>query len=532
MVIDILLELYNDWFNNKDWWFSKNEKVDTYLSDKYIGIIKDDEKFDITKYDSKIQLACVILLDQIPRHYKRIYNNNYDVFNYSKKATTICNYLIINNNINDFTIDELSFLYLPYRHIYDINMICKIINIFIYKYNNSDNSDNSDKNKCKKYIYNTLNNSFEYINLLSYDNKLEFKHFDNIDKNIFCQKSLEKYNYLYENKDSNIYKTIYNNFIKLKKNATIIVSLSGGVDSIVSLFILKDIINNSKIKCNLIALHINYNNRSESKSELDFVNYYCNLLNVKLIFRTIFEINRNMCMNNGLRDLYEDITKKIRLDMYKYGFLSNNTVYVLLGHNKDDCFENIITNIANNNNYENLSGMEIITKIDNINYWRPMLDILKNEIISFANNNNIPYLKDSTPKWSARGKIRDIIRPALCNLKNSENIISAFFDLKDHLKNSNNLINDLVLNNLVEKFNNNYSYSKNELNSFKYINISTLFFKKINIKISFKAIKEFCYYIENVLNNTSRKKIILSKCYNISLIKKDENSYYIQLHNN
>ena len=275
--------------------------------------------------------------------------------------------------------------------------------------------------------------------------------------------------------------------------------------------------NTNKI-INIIAIHINYNNHETSNDELDFVNYYCNIFNIKLIYRTIYEINRSQCLNNGLRNMYEDITKKIRFDMYKYGYLHTKNLYVLLGHNKDDCLENIITNISNKNNYDNLSGMEYLTNIDNINIWRPMLDISKKEIIKFANSNNIPYLIDSTPKWSMRGKIRDNLKPVLYDLKNNNSVIDSLFDLKDYLITSNQIINEIIIDNLFNKLkknNNNYSgiYNKNELLSLKYINISILFFKKINIKISFKTIKEFTNYITNF----KRKKIILNKNNSINI---------------
>ena len=113
--------------------------------------------------------------------------------------------------------------------------------------------------------------------------------------------------------------------------------------------------------------------------------------------------------------------------MYKFGYIYSYNVYVLLGHNKNDCFENIITNIINKKDYNNLNGMNIFTEINNIIYWRPILNISKYEIICYANNNNIPYLKDSTPKWSIRGKIRDNLVPLYNNLK--INSIDSYFYL-------------------------------------------------------------------------------------------------------
>jgi len=509
-----LIELYDEWFENKEFWFSKNEKIDRYLLNKYIHFYKFLKYIYITSCEKKLLISCVLLLDQIPRHCKRVYDKNIDVKKYSKIAIHFSEKIL--DCFDDFKIEELCFIYLPYRHINNIENIYEIINIFLNLYNKS---QGNDRIICKKYIYNTINNIYKVINKKNYINNLKVKDWQHINKDIFDKNSLKYNKNIIKNEETNIYLTIEKQLINIKDNSTIIISLSGGVDSMVALYIiyLLSKTNTNKI-INIIAIHINYNNHETSNDELDFVNYYCNIFNIKLIYRTIYEINRSQCLNNGLRNMYEDITKKIRFDMYKYGYLHTKNLYVLLGHNKDDCLENIITNISNKNNYDNLSGMEYLTNIDNINIWRPMLDISKKEIIKFANSNNIPYLIDSTPKWSMRGKIRDNLKPVLYDLKNNNSVIDSLFDLKDYLITSNQIINEIIIDNLFNKLkknNNNYSgiYNKNELLSLKYINISILFFKKINIKISFKTIKEFTNYITNF----KRKKIILNKNNSINI---------------
>jgi len=525
----ILYDLYDNWFSNKDYWFSKNEEYDIFVSDKYFQHINIVDKIDINNSDKNLLIACIILLDQISRHYKRAYRENINTILLSKKAIKFSDYLL--NSQYKFSINELCFIYLPYRHINDINKIKLCVEVFIELYNNS---EGIDKITCKKYIYNTLNNIYKNINVNSYTNKIPVKKLNDINKNILDEKCLVTYLQEYNNESSNIYQTIYKQLLNLKDNSTFIVSLSGGVDSVVLLHILNNIRKtNSKIK-NLIAIHINYNNRQECSNELDFVNYYCNSLNVKLIYRNIDEINRNNCKDNGLRDLYEDITKKIRCDMYKYGFLFSNNVYVLLGHNKDDCFENIITNISNKYSYENLSGMEYISLIDGISYWRPMLNIYKKNIISYANNNNLKYLKDSTPKWSVRGKIRDELKPVLCNLKNNNNesIIEAFFSLKEYLCTSNQIINNIIVENLIKKLINSDSYiytaiyNLEELKIFQYLNISILFFKNIKINATHKSIIEFTNYITSYINTLKVKKFVLSK-HCVIIIKKYFENYQI-----
>jgi tRNA(Ile)-lysidine synthetase-like protein len=528
-----LINLYDEWFNNKDWWFSKNNKIDVYLCDKYYKYIEisydiyDEYCKDINNHTNKVIIACIILLDQITRHYKRVYDDTLDIMEYTKKAVNISNILLYRNDYTRFSIDELSFIYLPYRHMKDIDKIYEITNNYMLLYNQS---NNEDKIKCRRYIHATLNNIYKDINMLSMKNTIAVKNWKDINKKILDPKSF-KTNYI-----SSLNNIIYNNMLEqienIKDDSTIIISLSGGVDSMVSMHIckyIKDVNNSKKIK-NIIAVHINYNNRNTSTDELNFVNYYCNNLGIKLYFRTINEIKRIDCLHNGLRDLYEEITKNIRYDMYRQN-IKNDRTYVLLGHNKDDCFENILTNISNKSNYDNLSGMQILKEIEEIMMWRPFLNIEKKYIIEYANTNKIPYLYDSTPEWSVRGKIRDKIKPAFLKLKNNEDIeedsiIDAFFDLKEYISNTQNIFNELIINNLTSKLdynniNKEYTgvYNKKELQSLKYLPICELFFKKIKVKCSYKALKDFSKYISNYKD----RSFVLSKTCIINI--KTDNIY-------
>ena len=507
----IYCELYYEWFDNTKFWFDKNIDCDKYLSNKYY---KYCNKCYIDNFTKQELIGSVILLDQIPRHYKRYYKQNINVNLFSKKATYYSDLLLKLFDITTFTMDELCFIYLPYRHINDIEKIKEIINLFIVIYKNA--RDSYVKYRTKKFLYYTLNNSYKYIN------KISIKNNDNniydFDDNILENKGFNFKRYNSSIYNTNIYKTIYDEFLRLNNNSCVVISLSGGVDSNVSLFIANIVNNNLKYKnITLIAIHINYNNKFNSYEELYFVKKYCYFNNVKLIYRNITEINRNQCINSRtLRNIYEDITKKIRFDMYNYALNYSKDVYVFLGHNKDDCFENIITNIINKKNYENLSGMMKFTKMDKIYLWRPLLDITKSDIINLALDYNIPYLNDSTPKWSMRGKIRDNIKTSLINLNNDKNVTDNFFDLKDYLANSNEIIDNLIIDNLVNKvIDNKGHYSNNEIKSFKYFNICYLYFKKLKINISNKTIKEFITFIFKEKNNC---KIFINK--NTSITKK------------
>lgn len=48
-----------------------------------------------------------------------------------------------------------------------------------------------------------------------------------------------------------------------------------------------------------------------------------------------------------------------------------------------------------------------------------MINIAKKDIITYAKKANIPFLQDSTPSWSRRGKLRDVLIPTINSIEPS-----------------------------------------------------------------------------------------------------------------
>lgn len=188
----------------------------------------------------------------------------------------------------------------------------------------------------------------------------------------------------------------------LLSNPKICVSLSGGVDSMV---LLHELITLNKTNCEIIAVHINYNNRTTCDEEVKFVQRYCDALNIQLFVRHITEMTRNRDSN---RKKYEEYTRCIRFEEYK-----RHNCPIILGHNYEDTIENIISNISSKKNYHNLKGMSYESEEREVKIIRPYLQKSKDDIYKYAFENSIPHLEDSTPKWSRRGKLRDHVIPTL-----------------------------------------------------------------------------------------------------------------------
>ena len=218
-----------------------------------------------------------------------------------------------------------------------------------------------------------------------------------------------------------------NNICNNINNKKLIISLSGGVDSMVLTTILHN------LYFDIICIHINYNNRNETKEEEKFLTEWCKFNKIKLYIKSIDNIKRE----NTKRSDYELITKNLRFDFYKEIMKKEKTDCVLLGHHKDDIIENVVANICRGRNYLDLAVIRERTNINNINMIRPMISFYKSEIYNFAHLYSIPYFKNTTPYWCVRGKYRNIIGPAL------EDTFSK--NVKENLLNISNQADDLNL---------------------------------------------------------------------------------------
>jgi tRNA(Ile)-lysidine synthetase-like protein len=414
--------------------------------------------------------------------------------------------------------------------------------------------------KCKKSMFtnyglnnNTKMHSPEVINM----NEQTYNRFiDILDKKAYMKTIQEDTTVKNITTQSNkpMSETYFNNLIKHVKQKVIellhkhkskqetipniIISISGGVDSMLISYVLKfiqyDLIHKDKlydsIPYTLSCVHISYGNRIESSKECQFVEWWCNhIIETPLYIRNIDEIQRERC--SKMRTLYEDVTRRIRFSMYEYVCKQNSCIsrdsFVVLGHNKDDCEENIFSNLSKNIHFDNLYGMTEYTIESNIQLWRPFLTISKTDIYNVAREKNIPYLFDSTPPWSQRGKMRNTLIPQIETF--NPQIIPGLHEYIQHTnflqKQWDNMFHTWIHNVHVERscyyyINNNFnSCSKRETdffyNNYKNNTFWVKFWFSLDIpnRPSNKSILNLIQYIDRYIkylsdiSNTSGKKI-------------------------
>jgi tRNA(Ile)-lysidine synthetase-like protein len=427
-VMDEVERLLSFWFpyngnENKSLWFVSNPKAKEELNLKIykefgelLGLAERGELDWMASAEAR--LACIILLDQFSRHVYRMdgnENNESKIDDNTAKAAEICKQSIKDEMIYDLTEEaKLSFFLMPLRHIKpktkeNFDLILKVID----KFEEKKRIDQLTLSKFKEATIKNIPTDNENKDIFKYNG--EIREVDNIEDDL---NNLQKKNPLIK---------AIRNFVKLELNLNQIespvfclVSLSGGVDSMVIASLLKYAFPKSKP----VAVHINYGNRKVSDMEADFLRKWCKENGIYLYVK---DIPPHLRRNSTNREVYEIETRKIRFEFYKetikkhFELLtkdSNNTSFdynkigVILGHHKGDVQENVISNTMKGLSIFQLSGMRKVQVMDlGIPVWRPLLDFDKEHIFNYAHKYGIPYFQDTTPLWSIRGQLRRDLLP-------------------------------------------------------------------------------------------------------------------------
>lgn len=422
--------VYTYWKDNPHLWFNSTSDDDERIYNEFINLLKN--QYIIENMNVQEWTSYVILYDQLVKHFNRHMKINHEMpLNFIENC--IVQYNKFKNSLSDF---EFMFMLMPLRHTHMLSYVKYVLTETWWRL-----EQDPLNIQIKKYLIATYERYIKCTPLYDNDNiKMYIK--SNVIFNSFDILDLKCMPYQFTNLINSEHLLVKHmkDFIKTHNlhNKLITVSISGGVDSMVCCYLLK------MCKHPFIALHINYMNRAECLQEEELLKWWCNtVMDIPLHIRRIDEINRPKCMEFEMRELYESYTKDIRFRAY---YTTSPNPIIMLGHNKDDTIENILTNMASASHYDNLCGMTDYSSQKFLNgslcFIRPLLQIMKSDIYTFATEHNIPYLVDSTPKWSQRGKIRDIVRPALEEW--NPLIIDGMMKLSEQLKQMTCLLDRLI----------------------------------------------------------------------------------------
>lgn len=179
------------------------------------------------------------------------------------------------------------------------------------------------------------------------------------------------------------------------------VACSGGVDSMVLLYLLK------KLGKDVSALHVNYHLRGEdSMKDQLLIERFCKKENITCYIKSL-DLGSYLKETGGN---LQDVARESRYSFFET-FAGKPNVKILLGHHADDQIETFFLNLARG---PGMMGLACMLSKNGV-YWRPFLKFTKAEIVQYAKSNNIEWREDdsnASHKYS-RNKLRNVILPEI-----------------------------------------------------------------------------------------------------------------------
>jgi len=212
-------------------------------------------------------------------------------------------------------------------------------------------------------------------------------------------------------------------FFKSHAASTYFVAVSGGLDSMVLLNLMFE------LQLPLHVLHLNYHLRGiDSDEDESLVRSFCQLNSIPF---TLESIDLKAKLNQKKANLQNE-ARKVRYDFFRREQAKIPNSCIVLAHHQNDQIETFFLQLLRGSGIAGLAGM----KAKNGYFLRPLLPFSKQELKTFAIENNIQWREDVSNSKSdyARNKWRNEIIPFLnqeiTSLEKSVLIIQKHFQEK------------------------------------------------------------------------------------------------------
>ena len=215
-------------------------------------------------------------------------------------------------------------------------------------------------------------------------------------------------------------------FLKGKK---LLLAISGGIDSMVLLNLLHH------LKYTIAIAHCNFGLRgNESDGDEEFIKAECERYKIPIHIQK-FDTQQ-------FAETYKLSTqlaaRKLRYDWFSILLKDNNYDYLLTAHHLDDSLETFLINLTRGSGLDGLVGIPE----QNERIIRPLLLFSRQEIVNYAQENNVQWCEDSSNASDkyVRNKIRHDIVPLLKELNPS--FLNSFQNTLDNLQQAQSLVDD------------------------------------------------------------------------------------------
>ncbi len=192
----------------------------------------------------------------------------------------------------------------------------------------------------------------------------------------------------------------------IKSGEIIGVACSGGRDSITLLHFLNSV--KHDLDCEVVAVNVDHGIRQTSSHDTEFVMDFCKEHKIRAYkFK-----GEALKVAKEEKLTIEQAARKVRYGVFDTVVKKGLVDKIALAHHMNDQAETVLLNILRGAGLSGAKGMEPIR--DSI-YIRPLLELPREEIMSYIDENGLTYVEDETNKDTtySRNYIRNIVMPTL-----------------------------------------------------------------------------------------------------------------------
>lgn len=183
----------------------------------------------------------------------------------------------------------------------------------------------------------------------------------------------------------------------------LVVAVSTGVDSMVLLAVLEDLVPNKRI----VVVHVNHHLRAQSQTEERYIRNYCDQHGLRL-FVDEWEDHPD----HGV----EDAARQARYRFFEQVVDKVHAGYLLTAHHKNDLAETMLMKLVRTGDVRSAIGIREARPFGpNTSLLRPFLGISKHDLIVYAQDHGIKWFEDQTNHEddTQRNRFRHHYLPAL-----------------------------------------------------------------------------------------------------------------------
>jgi len=261
------------------------------------------------------------------------------------------------------------------------------------------------------------------------------------------------------------------------ENKSILIAVSGGIDSIALTNLLVELKDQLSLK--LRIAHINHSLRNkESVRDQKFVEGLASKYNLPV---DVLVVNTEK-IKRIEKGSTQEVARNIRYKFLYEKAIKHNCEIILTAHNMNDNAETLLLNLFRGSGIDGLSGIPPINNEKEITIIRPLLNFNRNEIVKYIKHKKLQWVEDSTNKITKykRNYTRHKLIPLIGKNYNPK-IIETLVNTATLMHENSLFINKKVkefIGDFVIKKPNYYSINKYELSKIDNI-IQTIVLKNI-----------------------------------------------------